>query len=175
MTPFLHIYINISFLCRPLANFSFPSAAFGIFRINPSSCQQISMPHLVTCLFCITTHSSIHAWKNPMDRRAWGDAVYVVAKSWIWLSNWALSLHSKNPREYLEQVGKYELFSYSIICFHNFPSFTLSQCTTLSCCFYSCCSNFNEDDQCLLCLFKKQIRTQKLQCPTTLIEQTQLY
>ena len=100
---------------------------------------------------------------------------YQLMQKCIFTKSNTLEYHSNNPRGYLEQVGKYELFSYSITCFHNFPSFTLSRCTTLSCCFYSCCSNFNEDDQCLLCLFKKQIRTQKLQCPTTLIEQTQLY
>ena len=28
------------------------------------------------------THSSILAWRNPMDRRAWWATVHRVAKSW---------------------------------------------------------------------------------------------
>ena len=33
------------------------------------------------------THSSILAWKNPMDRGAWQAAVHGVAKSWTPLSH----------------------------------------------------------------------------------------
>ena len=33
------------------------------------------------------THSSILAWRVPMDRRAWRAAVYGVAKSWTRLSD----------------------------------------------------------------------------------------
>lgn len=81
-----------------------------------------------------------------------------------------------SPRGCLEQVWQFKLSSCSIACFHHFSSFFLSWYSAPSCCFYSCCSNFNEDNQCLLCLKKrKQIRTQKLQCPTTPIESTQLY
>ena len=35
----------------------------------------------------MATHSSILAWKNPMDRGAWWDAVHGVAKSWAQLSD----------------------------------------------------------------------------------------
>ena len=35
----------------------------------------------------ITTHSSILAWRIPMDRRAWWAIVHGVAKSRTWLSN----------------------------------------------------------------------------------------
>ena len=35
----------------------------------------------------MATHSSILAWKNPMDRGAWKAAVHGVAKSWTRLSN----------------------------------------------------------------------------------------
>ena len=34
-------------------------------------------------------HSSIVAWRIPMDRGAWQTTVYGVAKSWTWLSDWA--------------------------------------------------------------------------------------
>ena len=35
----------------------------------------------------MATHSSILAWKNLMDRRAWWATVHGVAKSRTWLSN----------------------------------------------------------------------------------------
>ena len=35
----------------------------------------------------ITTHSSIFAWRIPMDRGDWQATVHGVAKSWTWLSN----------------------------------------------------------------------------------------
>ena len=34
----------------------------------------------------MATHSSILAWKNPMDRGAWQGTVHGVAKSQIWLN-----------------------------------------------------------------------------------------
>ena len=34
----------------------------------------------------MATHSSIPAWKNPMDRGTWWGTVHGVAKSWTWLS-----------------------------------------------------------------------------------------
>ena len=37
----------------------------------------------------IATHSSILAWRIPMDREAWWATDHSVAKSWTWLSNWA--------------------------------------------------------------------------------------
>jgi len=33
------------------------------------------------------THSSILAWRIPMDIGAWRAAVHGVTKSWTWLSN----------------------------------------------------------------------------------------
>ena len=33
----------------------------------------------------IATHSSILAWRNPMDGGAWWATVHRVAKSWTWL------------------------------------------------------------------------------------------
>ena len=36
----------------------------------------------------MTTHSSILAWKNPMDRGAFRAIVHGVAKSWIRLSTY---------------------------------------------------------------------------------------
>ena len=35
----------------------------------------------------MTTHSSIPAWKNPMDGGAWWAAVHRVTKSWTQLSD----------------------------------------------------------------------------------------
>ena len=34
----------------------------------------------------MATHSSIHAWKNPMDKGAWWDTVHRVTKSQTQLS-----------------------------------------------------------------------------------------
>ena len=35
----------------------------------------------------LVTHSSILAWRIPMDRGAWWATVHGVAKSWAYLSN----------------------------------------------------------------------------------------
>ena len=35
----------------------------------------------------MATHSSILAWRNPMDRGAWQATVHGVAKSWTQLSD----------------------------------------------------------------------------------------
>ena len=35
----------------------------------------------------MATHSSILAWRIPMDREAWQAAVHGVAKNWIWLND----------------------------------------------------------------------------------------
>ena len=37
----------------------------------------------------MATHSSILAWRIPIDRGAWWAIVLGVAKSWTWLSDWA--------------------------------------------------------------------------------------
>ena len=37
----------------------------------------------------MATHSSILAWKNPMDRGAWQATVQRVTKSQTWLNDWA--------------------------------------------------------------------------------------
>ena len=39
---------------------------------------------------CMATHSSIPAWRIPMDRGAWCAAVHGVAKSWTQLNDYAL-------------------------------------------------------------------------------------
>ena len=36
----------------------------------------------------MSTHSSILAWRIPMDRGAWWATVHGVAKSWTWPSDW---------------------------------------------------------------------------------------
>ena len=43
----------------------------------------------------IATHSSILAWKNPMDGEAWLATGHGVAKSWTWVSNFTHSLRRK--------------------------------------------------------------------------------
>ena len=35
----------------------------------------------------MATHSSVLAWRNPVDRRAWWVTVHGAANSWTWLSN----------------------------------------------------------------------------------------
>ena len=35
----------------------------------------------------MATHSSIFAWRIPMDRGAWEATVHGVTKSWTWLSD----------------------------------------------------------------------------------------
>ena len=42
----------------------------------------------------VVTHSSVFAWRIPMDRGVWLAKVHRVAKSWIWLSNQVLAQHS---------------------------------------------------------------------------------
>ena len=41
----------------------------------------------------IATHSSILAWKNPMDRGAWQATVCGAAKSWTRLSDLSVRAH----------------------------------------------------------------------------------
>ena len=40
------------------------------------------------------THSSILAWRNPLDREAWRAIVRGVSESWTWLSNYHFSFFS---------------------------------------------------------------------------------
>ena len=46
----------------------------------------------------MATHSSILAWRIPIDRGAWWATVHGVAKNWTWLKNSSLCImsHSKN-------------------------------------------------------------------------------
>ena len=58
--------------------------------------------------FCFIngTHSSIRAWKNPMDRETWQATVHGVAKSQTWLSDWAHPCKQAGlPAALLEKVG----------------------------------------------------------------------
>ena len=53
----------------------------------------------------MVTHSSILAWRIPMDKRAWLATVHGVAKSGTWLNDWAqqstasiyLLMHGSHP------------------------------------------------------------------------------
>ena len=44
----------------------------------------------------MAAHSSILAWRNPMDRGAWRATVHGVAKSWTRLSDFTLT-HTHSP------------------------------------------------------------------------------
>ena len=58
----------------------------------------------------MATHSSILAWKNPMDRGAWWATVYGIAKSKTWLSD--RHAHMNNAAENILHVNLVlELFS----------------------------------------------------------------
>ena len=52
----------------------------------------------------MATHSSMLAWRIPMDRGAWRTPVHGVKMSWTWLSNSACSTY----------LGLYNLFPYSL-------------------------------------------------------------
>ena len=51
----------------------------------------------------MATHSSIPAWRIPMDRGAWQATVHGVAKSWTQLTNKAQDSPNKNLKEVKEQ------------------------------------------------------------------------
>ena len=46
----------------------------------------------------MATHSSILAWKSPMDRVAWQAIVYGVTKSGAWLSDLATTTSGSGDR-----------------------------------------------------------------------------
>ena len=56
----------------------------------------------------IATHSSILAWRIPMDRGAWWATVHGVAKSGTGLSNFIFTLrqHIKEQRHYFANKGQ---------------------------------------------------------------------
>ena len=59
----------------------------------------------------ITTHSSILAWRNPVDRGAWRTAVHGVAKSRTWLSDWAC-MHAQDSKAFGRKWKQYsDIFS----------------------------------------------------------------
>ena len=51
----------------------------------------------------MATHSSIPAWRIPVDRGAWRATVHGVAKSWMQLINKAQDSTNKNLKEVKEQ------------------------------------------------------------------------
>ena len=55
----------------------------------------------------MATHSSVLAWRIPMDRGAWWATVHGVAKSWTGLSNFIFTLrqHIKEQRHYFANKG----------------------------------------------------------------------
>ena len=57
---------------------------------------------------CIATHSSILAWRIPMDRGAWRAKVHRVTKSWTWLKwlsmAWLTTIVIKLLTDYQEKM-----------------------------------------------------------------------
>ena len=65
----------------------------------------------------MATHSSIFAWKIPMDRGAWGAIAHGVTKSRTRLSNSALhstSPHLWNPRHLPHQLSSLQIHHFSL-------------------------------------------------------------
>ena len=54
----------------------------------------------------VTTHSSILAWRIPMDRGAWRVIVHRVAKSWTRLKACMHSMHSGTGASLVAQLVK---------------------------------------------------------------------
>ena len=54
----------------------------------------------------IEIHSSILAWRNPMDRGAWQAAVHGITKSQMWLGNEAQTIYEGNPLTSICQMGR---------------------------------------------------------------------
>ena len=57
-----------------------------LLKISFCNCDEI---HITYPEKGMATHSSILAWRIPMDRRAWQGIVHRVAKSWTQLNNLA--------------------------------------------------------------------------------------
>ena len=77
-------------------------------------------------------HSSIFAWRSPMDRGAWQATVHGVTKSWTWLSNEAQhstlpqsrALHrlSKGHSKFLHQALLVRIQANTpVLCAHHCP------------------------------------------------------
>ena len=48
----------------------------------------------------IATHSSILAWRIPVDRGAWWAIVHRVAKSWTTLKQLSMQAHTVNLKQF---------------------------------------------------------------------------
>ena len=72
----------------------------------------------------MATHSSILAWKNPMDRGAWQAAVHGVTKSWTGLSNWSHThTHTVDLQCYVSFFCTAKWLSYTYIHRHTYMYF----------------------------------------------------
>ena len=66
----------------------------------------------------IATHSSILAWKNPIDGGAWQAIVYGVAKSWPQLSDFTFTLRVKSSFPLALQLSHFQaLLAFKPSCF----------------------------------------------------------
>ena len=65
----------------------------------------------------IATHSSILAWKTPMDRGARRSTVHGIAKSWTWLGDSAHALTLSKASFYLKSQLLVETYFCSPSCY----------------------------------------------------------
>ena len=91
---------------------------------NPPAMQETWVPSLGwedPLEECIAAHSSILAWRIPMDRRAWRATVHGVAKSPTWLSD--LSTVGRKftpaPKEKPCQINQIRIWSFIYVPLHR--------------------------------------------------------
>ena len=77
----------------------------------------------------MATHSSILAWKYPMERRVWPATVHRIAKSWTRLKQ--LSTHARTPVQVYQQDSMVRFYSLFPVPPHQGQMDILSICEML--------------------------------------------